>query len=194
MISLYKDLKDNQIEILLFIKKFTKLNGFPPTIREISDATKIKSTSTVHMELKILESLGYITRNGSKSRGLEINSDKEDEVLRDRATFSIPVIKEITVSSLLSSIGNIKGTFPIAADLLTTEDYFAYVADREFKELAINVGDLLIFSKQSNFIPESINLVYKNFSYELTKKLLNDESSPLGVLEFIFKQFGRKSF
>ena len=191
---MYKDLKDNQIEILLFIKKFAKLNGFPPTIREISDATKIKSTSTVHMELKILESLGYITRNGSKSRGLEIIADKEDEVLRDRATLSIPVIKEITVSSLLSSIGNIKGTFPIAADLMTTEDYFAYIADRGFKEFSIAEGDLLIFSKQREFIPERINLIYKNFSYDLTKKLPNDESSPLGVLEFIFKQFGRKSF
>ena len=191
---MYKDLKDNQIEILLFIKKFAKLNGFPPTIREISDATKIKSTSTVHMELKILESLGYITRNGSKSRGLEIIADKEDEVLRDRATLSIPVIKEITVSSLLSSIGNIKGTFPIAADLMTTEDYFAYIADRGFKEFSIAEGDLLIFSKQREFIPERINLIYKNFSYDLTKKLPNDESSPLGVLEFIFKQFGHKSF
>lgn len=191
---MYKDLKDNQIEILLFIKKFAKLNGFPPTIREISDATKIKSTSTVHMELKILESLGYITRNGSKSRGLEINQNKEDEVLRDRATLSIPVIKEITVSSLLSSIGNIKGTFPIAADLMTSEDYFAYIADRGFNEFSIAEGDLLIFSKQREFIPERINLIYKNFSYDLIKKLPNDESSPLGVLEFIFKQFGRKSF
>lgn len=191
---MYKDLKENQIEILLFIKKFTKLNGFPPTIREISDATKIKSTSTVHMELKILESLGYISRNGSKSRGLEINTDKEDEVLRDRATLSIPVIKEITVSSLLSSIGNIKGTFPIAADLLSSDDYFAYVADREFNDFSIAEGDLLIFSKQSEFFPGSINLIYKNFSYDLTKKLPNDESSPLGVLEFTFKQFGRKSF
>lgn len=191
---MYKDLKDNQIEILLFIKKFAKLNGFPPTIREISDATKIKSTSTVHMELKILESLGYITRNGSKSRGLEIIADKEDELLRDRTTLSIPVIKEITVSSLLSSIGNIKGTFPIAADLMTSEDYFAYIADRGFNEFSIAEGDLLIFSKQREFIPERINLIYKNFSYDLIKKLPNDESSPLGVLEFIFKQFGRKSF
>ena len=191
---MYKDLKENQIEILLFIKKFTKLNGFPPTIREISDATKIKSTSTVHMELKILESLGYISRNGSKSRGLEINADKEDEVLKDRATLSIPVIKEITVPSLLSAIGNIKGTFPIAADLLPSDDYFAYVADREFKDFSIAEEDLLIFSKQSDFIPERINLVYKNFSYDLTKILPNDDSSPLGVLEFIFKRFGYKNF
>lgn len=191
---MYKDLKENQIEILLFIKKFTKLNGFPPTIREISDATKIKSTSTVHMELKILESLGYITRNGSKSRGIEINRDNEDEVLRDRATLSIPVIKEITVSSLLSSIGNIKGTFPMAADLLTSDDYFAYIADREFKEFSIAEGDLLIFSKQSDFISKRINLIYKNFSYDITKILPNDESSYLGVLEFVFKQFDRKSF
>lgn len=191
---MYKDLKENQIEILIFIKKFTKLNGFPPTIREISDATKIKSTSTVHMELKILESLGYISRNGSKSRGLEINADKEDEVLKDRATLSIPVIKEITVPSLLSSIGNIKGTFPIAADLLSSDDYFAYVAEREFKDFSIAEGDLLIFSKQSDFIPERINLFYKNFSYDITKILPNDDSSPLGVLEFIFKQFGYKNF
>lgn len=191
---MYKDLKENQIEILIFIKTFTKLNGFPPTIREISDATKIKSTSTVHMELKILESLGYISRNGSKSRGLEINADKEDEVLKDRATLSIPVIKEITVPSLLSSIGNIKGTFPIAADLLSSDDYFAYVAEREFKDFSIAEGDLLIFSKQSDFIPERINLFYKNFSYDITKILPNDDSSPLGVLEFIFKQFGYKNF
>ena len=107
---------------------------------------------------------------------------------------SIPVIKEITVPSLLSSIGNIKGTFPIAADLLSSDDYFAYVAEREFKDFSIAEGDLLIFSKQSDFIPERINLFYKNFSYDITKILPNDDSSPLGVLEFIFKRFGYKNF
>ena len=69
---MYVDLNEKQIEIFEFIKEQQLLKGYPPSVREICAAVGLKSTSTVHGHLNKLEKLGYIRRDPTKPRAIEI--------------------------------------------------------------------------------------------------------------------------
>jgi repressor LexA len=65
-----EDLSKKQLEVLSFIKKEINKKGYPPSVREICDAVKLKSTSTVHGHLERLERKGYIRRDPTKPRAI----------------------------------------------------------------------------------------------------------------------------
>ncbi len=188
---MYKNLKENQVEILLFIKRHIQTYGFPPTVREISESTNIKSTSTVHMELKILESLGYLKRRGSKSRGLELNLDMEDEALKDKKTLSVPILKQIQTGALLTSISNIKATYPLSLEDVKDKKLFAYGLDRDFLDQGFKKGDLLFFELANGAKSGQIILYLDNFEYNLVnyRDGLENEYELLGILKFALKRY-----
>ena len=76
---MYVDLNEKQIEIFEFIKEQQLLKGYPPSVREICAAVGLKSTSTVHGHLNKLEKLGYIRRDPTKPRAIEILSNIKDD-------------------------------------------------------------------------------------------------------------------
>ena len=73
---IYTDLTSRQIDVLEYIKRVLQTKGYPPTVREICDAVGLKSPATVHAHLKTLEDKGYIRRDSSKQRALEIVGEK----------------------------------------------------------------------------------------------------------------------
>jgi repressor LexA len=75
-------LTDRQKAIISFIEKHVQQYGFPPTIREIGEATGIASTSVVNYNLNKLTRLGYLTRTSTKSRGLKLVTEKMPPALR----------------------------------------------------------------------------------------------------------------
>ena len=69
---MYLDLSPKQILILEFIKEQIALKGYPPSVRETCEAVGLKSTSTVHSHLNKLEKYGYIRRDATKPRAIEV--------------------------------------------------------------------------------------------------------------------------
>jgi len=115
------DISDKQIKILQFIINCLKSNGYPPTVREIAKAVNLSSSATVYGHLKKLEKFGYIRRNPSKPRAIEILSKTNNLV-------SAAKPKKDINSIMVPLVGNVAAGIPILAEE-NIEDYFPLTAD-----------------------------------------------------------------
>ena len=100
-----------QREILDFIKQEILKKGYPPTVREICEAVHLKSTSSVHSHLETLEKNGYIHRDPTKPRAIEISD--EDFNLTRTEMVNIPIIGTVAAGSPILATENIEGYFPL---------------------------------------------------------------------------------
>ena len=105
-----------QEEILEFVKEQILNKGFPPSVREICEAVGLKSTSSVHAHLETLEKNGYIRRDPTKSRTIEILDDSF-EMVRTEMT-SIPIVGQVAAGQPILAEQNIEGYFPLPVDML----------------------------------------------------------------------------
>ena len=105
-----------QEEILEFVKEQILNKGFPPSVREICEAVGLKSTSSVHAHLETLEKNGYIRRDPTKSRTIEILDDSF-EMVRTEMT-SIPIVGQVAAGQPILAQQNIEGYFPLPVEML----------------------------------------------------------------------------
>ncbi|SKB70874.1 repressor LexA [Lachnospiraceae bacterium] len=105
-----------QQEILEYIKNQILDRGFPPSVREICAAVNLKSTSSVHSHLETLEKNGYIRRDPTKPRTIEI-LDESFEMVRKEMT-SIPIIGQVAAGQPILAEQNVDGYFPLPTDFL----------------------------------------------------------------------------
>ena len=105
-----------QKEILEYIKSEILKRGFPPAVREICEAVHLKSTSSVHSHLESLERKGYIRRDPTKSRAIEILDDSF-QLLR-KEMVNVPIVGKIAAGSPLLAVENIESYFPIPSEYL----------------------------------------------------------------------------
>ena len=82
-------ISQKQQEILDYLKEVILKRGYPPTVREICETVKLKSTSSVHSHLETLEKRGYIKRDPSKPRAIEICDDSFQMVRTEMATLPV---------------------------------------------------------------------------------------------------------
>lgn len=118
---MYSDLIKRQEMILKFIKEQQLIKGYPPSVREICDSVGLKSTSTVQSHLNKLEKLGYIRRDPTKSRTIEI-LDSINEI--NHEIISIPVIGQITAGEPILAQQNIEEYIPLPSSLVKGNDNF----------------------------------------------------------------------
>ena len=111
-----------QQEILEYIKAQTLAKGYPPTVRDICEAVQLKSTASVHAHLETLEERGYIRRDPTKPRAIEIIDD--DFALTRREYAQIPVVGRVAAGEPLLAEQNIQDYFPIPADMLPNDQIF----------------------------------------------------------------------
>ena len=135
-----------QQEILDFIKKEILKRGYPPAVREICEAVKLKSTSSVHSHLETLEKNGYIRRDPTKPRAIEIVDENFQMVRRDMA--SLPIIGTVAAGQPIFAQQNIEGYFPIPTDMLPIGESFVLTVKGESM---INVG---IFDGDQIFVQQ----------------------------------------
>ena len=105
-----------QQQILEYIKDEILSNGYPPAVREICEAVNLKSTSSVHSHLETLEKNGYIRRDPTKPRAIEIVDDSFQMVRREMT--SIPVVGDVAAGQPIFAQQNIESYFPIPADMV----------------------------------------------------------------------------
>lgn len=111
-----------QQEILNYIKEETLSRGYPPAVREICKAVGLKSTASVHAHLSSLEEMGYIRRDPSKPRAIEITDD--EFALTRREISNIPVVGSVAAGEPLLAEQNIMDYYPIPADMLPNDQVF----------------------------------------------------------------------
>ena len=111
-----------QSEILEYIKEQILEKGYPPAVREICEAVHLKSTSSVHAHLETLEKSGYIRRDPTKPRAIEI-CDDSFQLVRNEMT-SIPIIGTVAAGQPILAAENIEGYFPVPVDMVPNAETF----------------------------------------------------------------------
>lgn len=114
-----------QSEILEYIKGQILTRGFPPAVREICEAVNLKSTSSVHSHLETLEKNGYIRRDPTKPRAIEILDDNFNLTRREMA--NIPIIGRVAAGEPLLAEQNIEDYFPVPVENCRMPRPFSFV-------------------------------------------------------------------
>ncbi len=145
----YHDLSQRQSEILEFIKKETRQKGYPPSVREIGDAVKLMSSSTVHGHLQTLEEKGYIRRDPTKPRAIEI-LDGSSSLNIKKQIVHVPIVGRVTAGQPILAVENIEDTFPLPAELVRDETVFMLkVWGESMIDAGILDGDQILVRQQS---------------------------------------------
>lgn len=113
---------EKQNEILVYIKETILKKGYPPAVREICEAVHLKSTSSVHSHLESLERNGYIRRDPTKPRTIEILDD--DFALTRREVVNVPLVGTVAAGLPLLAQENIEDYMPIPVELLPNREVF----------------------------------------------------------------------
>ena len=138
---------DKQKEILEYIKEMILKKGYPPAVREICEAVHLKSTSSVHSHLESMEKNGYIRRDPTKPRTIEILDD--DFALTRREVVNVPVIGTVAAGTPILAEQNIEDYLPIPAEMLPNKEVFMLkVKGNSMIEAGIYSGDKVIVAKQ----------------------------------------------
>lgn len=116
MLMAYGKITKKQSEILEYIKNEILNRGFPPAVREICDAVHLKSTSSVHSHLESLEKNGYIRRDPTKPRAIEILDDNFNLVRRE--IINVPIMGKVAAGSPILAVENVDGYFPIPSEYM----------------------------------------------------------------------------
>ena len=144
----YGRITKKQTEILEYIKSQILNKGYPPSVRDICTAVNLKSTSSVHAHLETLEKNGYIRRDPTKPRAIEIIDDNFN--LTRREVVNVPLIGQVAAGQPLLAVENITSYFPIPAEFIPKEEVFTLnVKGESMVNAGIYDGDQIIVKQQS---------------------------------------------
>lgn len=132
-----------QKEILEYIKSQILERGFPPAVRDICEAVGLKSTSSVHSHLETLEKNGYIRRDPTKPRAIEILDDSFNFNRREMA--NVPLVGRVAAGEPLLAQQNIEGYFPIPIEFMPNNQTFMLTVKGEsMVNAGILDGDMVL--------------------------------------------------
>ncbi len=145
----YGKITAKQQEILEYLKTQVLSKGYPPSVREICEAVRLKSTSSVHAHLETLEKNGYIRRDPTKPRAIEI-VDEEFNITR-RELVSVPVVGTVAAGMPLLAVENISEYFPLPAEYMPIEETFMLIVKGDSMiNVGVYHGDKIIVKKCSS--------------------------------------------
>lgn len=156
-----RELTPRQAMIFKYIQKVIDGRGYPPSVREIGEAVGLKSSSTVHTHLVKLEKKGYIRRDPTKPRAIEILGNNSVVV-------RVPIVGRVAAGKPILAVENIESSFPLPASFInTTNDVFMLTTKGDSMiKAGIFDGDYLIVSQQ-----------HTAEDGEIVVALLNDEDA-----------------
>src|SRR5699024_10837663 len=144
-------LSKRQQMILDYIKKEVEDKGYPPSVREIAEAVGLASSSTVHGHLSRIENKGYIKRNPSKPRAIEIlDKTLESSIPKEEVAYA-PVIGKVTAGQPITAIENIEEYVPLPISTATANEniFILEIVGDSMIEAGILDGDMVIVKQQN---------------------------------------------
>jgi repressor LexA len=144
------DLTARQQGILDVIEKQLRQRGYPPSVREIGEAVGLTSTSTVHSHLQTLEELGYLRRDPTKPRAIEVRYDPSSGVAADRRPVRhVPLVGDVAAGTDVLAQENIEELLPLPADFTGEGQLFMLrVRGDSMIEDGILDGDYVVVRQQ----------------------------------------------
>lgn len=144
----YGKISKKQQEILDYIKECILKKGYPPAVREICEAVHLKSTSSVHSHLETLERNGYIRKDPTKPRAIEIIDDSFN--LSRRELVNVPIVGTVTAGEPILAVENIEGYFPMMPDFVRNKQTFMLTVQGDSMiNAGIFSGDYILVEKSS---------------------------------------------
>ena len=142
---------DRQRAILQFIETTMRERGYPPAVREIGAAVGLNSPSTVHSHLAQLESAGYLRRDPTKPRAIEVRFDASSGALAERRpTRHVPLIGEVAAGTDVLAQENVEELVPVPEDFTGDGELFMLkVRGDSMVEAGILDGDFVVVSRQN---------------------------------------------
>lgn len=142
----YGRITDKQREILEYMKQEILNKGYPPTVRDICEAVNLKSTSSVHSHLETLEKNGYIRRDPTKPRAIEIIDDNFNLTRREVA--NVPMLGRVAAGEPLLAVENVESYFPIPTEFMpNAESFMLKVKGESMINVGIFDGDQILVEK-----------------------------------------------
>lgn len=143
----YGKITEKQSQILEYIKSEILNKGYPPSVRDICQAVNLKSTSSVHSHLETLEKNGYIRRDPTKPRTIEILDDNFNLVRRE--VVNVPMVGTVAAGQPILAIENIDNYFPIPSEYMPNEETFMLkVKGESMINAGILDGDNILVKRQ----------------------------------------------
>ncbi len=152
-----------QLSILEFIKSEVQNKGYPPSVREICAAVGLKSTSTVHGHLSRLEKKGYIRRDSTKPRAIEVLLPGTDSPAEDftaamdninnkkSSVTMVPIVGKVSAGQPILAVENIEDTFPMPANFVDDGTYFMLqISGDSMQEIGIMDEDFVLVKQQGS--------------------------------------------
>ena len=146
-------LTPRQTKILLAIKKAMESNGYPPSMREIGEAAGLSSPSSVKYQLEALEEKGWIRRDPSRGRALEVLTpgDERFEDIKPERTHNVPLVGRIAAGGPILAEQNVEELFPLPASLVGEGELFMLkVVGDSMINAAICDGDYVVIRSQKD--------------------------------------------
>ena len=142
----YGKISAKQREILEYIKDEILNKGYPPTVRDICEAVDLKSTSSVHSHLETLEKNGYIRRDPTKPRAIEIVDENFN--LTRREMVNVPLVGRVAAGEPILAVENIESYFPVPAEYMpNAESFMLKVKGESMINAGIFDGDQILVEK-----------------------------------------------
>ena len=153
------DTMDKIDELMTFLQKFIKTNGYPPSTREICSNLSIKSTATAHYYLEKAVSLGYIKKTASKNRTIELCSPysvsnnvtnvEKVESFNDNVV-NIPLVGKVAAGNPITAVENIEDNVSVSQGFFRGNDLFMLrVSGNSMIDIGIFDGDLVVIKQQN---------------------------------------------
>ena len=144
------DLTDRQRQILNLITETVQNRGYPPSVREIGDSVGLSSPSTVHSHLTALERAGYLRRDPSKPRAIEVIDDGSADIPLHRApTRDVPLVGRIAAGSPILAEEDIQEIYPLPTELVGSDPVFMLdVRGDSMVDAGILDGDYVVVRRQ----------------------------------------------
>jgi repressor LexA len=144
-------LSERQQEIYDFIVAYARRHGYPPTVREIGAEVGLASPSTVHVHLAKLEQAGYVRRDPTKPRALELVGHGRARSADEARVHVLPLVGEIAAGSPLLAEQNVEDYLAVPEPLSRGEDEFLLrVRGESMIEAGIMPGDYAVVRRQSS--------------------------------------------
>lgn len=142
------DLTPRQRQILEYIKREVKLKNYPPSVREIGEAVGLSSSSTVHAHLAKLEEKGFIRRDPSKPRAIELLAEDEEPYFVPEVV-QVPIVGQVTAGQPILAEENIEDYFPLPKMMVHGDSVFMLqVRGDSMINAGIMDGDYVIVRQQ----------------------------------------------
>ena len=172
---MYFDLSPKQILILEFIKEQIAIKGYPPSVRETCDAVGLKSTSTVHSHLNKLEKYGYIRRDPTKPRAIEVLDGCK--MTFNQQILSLPLVGQVTAGQPILAKENIEEYIPFPANFIKGNDNFVLkIKGDSMINSGILNGDYVIVDRKNTSANGEIVVALIHKEYATVKRFFNEDN------------------